>query len=407
MKVMQINCVYNRGSTGKLVMDLHKGIQSEGHDSLVVFGRGKSRVDDPSVFRVSNEMYSKLNNLGSRISGLVYGGCYWSTKQIISIINNEKPDVIHVQCINGFFVNIYDLISFLKKENYPTIVTLHAEFMFTANCSHSLDCEKWKSGCGNCPNLSKATNSLWLDRTAVSWKKMQEAFTGFNRLHIVAVSDWLKNRSLLSPFLGQFPTSTIFNGVDTDLFYYYPREEVTEELTALFNLVFDSKTILHVTAGFTDDPNHIKGGNYLIELAELLPDCQFVVVGKYFINGIIPNNIKLLGEIIDRATLAKLYSVADITVLTSRRETFSMVCAESLCCGTPVVGFKAGGPETISLPEFSSFCDYGDIDGLMNLLKKFPAFDSQIISETAIKAYDKKTMIRQYINLYNNMCNLK
>ena len=39
-----------------------------------------------------------------------------------------------------------------------------------------------------------------------------------------------------------------------------------------------------------------------------------------------------------------------------------MVTAESLCCGTPVVGFKAGAPEQIAIKEFSEFVEYGDLN---------------------------------------------
>ncbi len=34
-----------------------------------------------------------------------------------------------------------------------------------------------------------------------------------------------------------------------------------------------------------------------------------------------------------------------------------MVTAESLCCGTPVVGFTAGGPESIAIDAFSNFVE--------------------------------------------------
>lgn len=43
-----------------------------------------------------------------------------------------------------------------------------------------------------------------------------------------------------------------------------------------------------------------------------------------------------------------------------------MVTAESLCCGTPVVGFKAGAPEQIAIKEFSEFVEYGDLNSLYN-----------------------------------------
>ena len=58
-------------------------------------------------------------------------------------------------------------------------------------------------------------------------------------------------------------------------------------------------------------------------------------------------------QVEDQSELAAFYSLADVTLLTSEKETFSMVCAESLCCGTPVVGFQAGAPEGISLPAVS------------------------------------------------------
>ena len=54
--------------------------------------------------------------------------------------------------------------------------------------------------------------------------------------------------------------------------------------------------------------------------------------------------------------------MANLTILTSQFETFSMVCAESLCSGTPVVGFKAGAPEQISIQQYSEFVEYGKID---------------------------------------------
>ena len=63
--------------------------------------------------------------------------------------------------------------------------------------------------------------------------------------------------------------------------------------------------------------------------------------------------------------------MANLTLLTSYRESFSMVTAESLCCGTQVAGFMAGAPETIAIPEYSTFVEYGNIDLLQTKVMQY------------------------------------
>lgn len=127
----------------------------------------------------------------------------FSTNRLISVIKKEKPDIVHLQCINGYFVNIYRLINWLKKNNIKTVVTLHAEFMYTANCGHAFECEKWKTGCGKCPRLKRETKSLFIDGTAYSWRKMKKAFDGFKNenLVITSVSLWLMERQVQHRYL--------------------------------------------------------------------------------------------------------------------------------------------------------------------------------------------------------------
>ena len=97
--------------------------------------------------------------------------------------------------------------------------------------------------------------------------------------------------------------------------------------------------------------------------------------------------------------------MADATVLTSKRETFSMVCAESLCCGTPVVGFKAGAPEQIALKEYSRFVQQADVGQLVCVVENilnFP-FDRVELEKEAHRTYAKSTMTEKYIELYTKL----
>ena len=45
MKVLQLNCVYGTGSTGRLVQQLHTAMEAQGIESVVLYGRGPSTAE--------------------------------------------------------------------------------------------------------------------------------------------------------------------------------------------------------------------------------------------------------------------------------------------------------------------------------------------------------------------------
>ena len=402
MKVLQVNCVYKKGSTGKITFDLHNGLLDNGIESVVCYGRGEL-IREPGVYKTCSEWYSKLNNAISRITGIMYGGCYFSTNHLISIIKKEKPDIVHLQCINGYFVNIYRLINWLKVNHYKTVVTLHAEFMYTGGCGHSIDCEQWSSnaGCGRdkkCPRWRSETRSLFRDRTSTMWAKMKKAFEGFDNILVTSVSPWLMERAKRSSILSDKRHMVVLNGLDTAIFHPYDTKIMREELG-----LTDKIVVFHATPFFSPVPGHFKGGEYICELARRMPDVSFLIAGRYLEGADIPKNITLLGMISDQTLLAKYYSMSDITVLTSKRETFSMVTAESLCCGTPVVGFLAGGPEHIALKKYSRFCEYGNVNALVSEIRSLYSMHLKI-EDDASETYSIQHMIEKYIQCYLDLC---
>lgn len=400
MKILQVNSVYKKGSTGKIMFDLHSNLQDKDILSVVCYGRGQ-KIKEKNVYKTSSEIISKINNVFSRVTGIMYGGNFLATNKLISIIKKEKPDIVHLQCINGYFVNIYRLVTFLKMNNVKTILTLHAEFIYTANCGYSLDCINWKTGCGNCASFKKVTKSMLFDRTAKSFYKMKKAFKGFDdNLIVTSVSPWLMERAKQSPILSNKKHCVVFNGVNIGIF----KTHDTSELRKQHNLT-DEKIIFHATPMFDATTDHIKGGEYVVELAKRLSseNATIIIAGKYNANMRYPDNMIFLGNVSDQTLLAKYYSLADVTLLTSKKETFSMICAESFCCGTPVVGFKAGAPEQISLKNHSVFVDFGDVDSLEKILRNTPISNMQNKEDIMLVAHDvysKERMARNYLNVY-------
>lgn len=404
MKVLQINCVYKKGSTGKIVYDLHTEFKKQNIDSVVCYGRGQ-KSSEGDVYKTCSELYSKFNNLRSRLTGIMYGGCYFSTFRLIKRIKQENPDIVHLQCINGYFVNIYKLVKWLKENDIPTVATLHADFMFTGGCGSSIDCHQWKNrtGCGysGCPRWRSETGSILFDRTNTMWKKMKYSFEGFENLTVVSVSPWLAERAKQSIIFADKENIPILNGIDTTIFHSYDTVELKTQLK-----LNGKKVIFHATACFSPQKKHLKGGYYVLELAKRLENENVIILvaGRSEPIECIPNNIIFLGNVTDQKQLAQYYSMADVTLLTSERETFSMVTAESLCCGTPLVGFFAGGPESIALKEYSTFVKHGDIDALQDAvlqwLEKSKPCD---IEDAAHSKYSKQRMVQDYIKCYNKL----
>lgn len=408
MKVLQINCVYKKGSTGKIVYDIHRCLEKNGIDSVVCYGRGTT-IREQNVYKFCSELESKFYHLLNKFGWLMYAVCPIATIRLIRIIGREKPDIVHIHCINGYCVNIYKLLRYLGQSNIKTVVTHHAEFYYTGSCGHALDCNKFYHGlhgCGDCPNLKDASGTAIVDRTDTAWKSMKDAFNYFDNrdLCFTSVSPWVRVRSGLSPICNQFECVYVPNGVDTSIF--------TPAISASVSRIRDKvnplgrKIILHVTANFSTDYGNLKGGYFVKALAEMLPQYQFVIVASYISHvDTLPSNVYLWGKSNGQQELASLYSASDLTVITSRRETFSMIVAESLCCGTPVVGFKAGGPESIGLSEFTDFVDYADVSLLKGKIISFVNQDwnARYISTKALNAYSKEMMTNKYLRVYKEL----
>jgi len=398
LRILQINSVYKFGSTGKIVFDIHAQLKNAGYDSFIIYGRGKFS-SEPNVFKTSPGWDGKLQALYGRISGNFYGGALYSTYKLINKIKKISPDIVHVHCMNGNYVNNYLLLSFLAENNYKTIITLHAEITYTGICGHAFDCEKWLNGCGKCPQIYKDYHSWFFDRTSQEWARKAKAFARFKDLKIVSVSQWLEERAKQSPMFTGRSFDVIGNGLDTSIFHHVETGTLKEKLG-----IGNEKIILYVTPSFK---HAAKGGKYVIEVANrlLLENVKIIIVGFDGYDGVLPSNVIPITHTESQQEMAQYYSLANITILTSKRETFSMVCAESLSCGTPVIGFKAGAPEQISLSEFSEFVEQGDIDSLVKITKKWLKKKKEVenIELLASNQYSKQKMGDEYIRLYEKM----
>ena len=100
----------------------------------------------------------------------------------------------------------------------------------------------------------------------------------------------------------------------------------------------------------------VKGFDILIEAFKTIDGYDLLIGGisdikDVSVNDDISNQIKLLGKIGPKK-IFEFMSMAKITVIPSRNDSFGIVVAEALCSGSPVIATNVGGiPEVIALAK--------------------------------------------------------
>jgi len=391
VKFLQINSVCKSGSTGKIAYDLHTYLLAAGHESAIAYGRGGT-VDDIHVYRFASVWEVYAHAALTRLTG--WTGCFSpvATRKLLRFIDRFAPDVVHIHELHAYFVNIAPVMEYLKRNNIKTIWTFHCEFMYTGKCGYTYDCNAWQKECGHCPSVKDYPASLWFDHTKAMFRKKKRLFEGFDQLAIITPSNWLANRVRQS-FLGYKQITVIPNGIDTNIFQ-------PSDISALRLKYTVQKAVVHVTPNFE---NSRKGGRHVLELALRMPDVSFFIVGNNKPVYDLPTNVHAVGRTENQSQLAEWYSFADVSIIASERENLPTICLESLCCGTPIVGFEGGGTAETAPDGYGVFVPYPDIVALEKALRR--AMGGELRSKADCAAfgkarYAKEEMARRYMELY-------
>ncbi len=401
IKVLTLNCMVNEGSTSKIINDIANCTKDE-CEFFQCYQIGEK--SSGNNYRVSSWNVTRFYFLLARIVGLKYGVGNYPTRKLLRYIDKINPDIVHIHCPNFYSINLYRLFSHLKKKQYKVVITNHAEFFYTGNCAYAKECEGYQTGCKKCNRVFDEKHKYLLNRTHAEWKKMKQAFWGADNFLMTVVSPWQKERIKTSPITENMKVKVVENGVNTDIF------KKKEPDMKKYEVYRESgrKIILNVTSNFSDNIEDTKGGYYLLEVARKMPENLFLVAGNTHMTKKenLPPNVILLGNVKNQEELADYYNLADLTIVTSKRETFGMSLAESMACGTGVVGFKAGGTESVAIQEYSEFVEFKEVDGLVHLIKKWqdkkPFIQDDLANKAALK-YSTQRMAKEYLTIYKEM----
>ena len=395
MLVVQINTVYNRGSTGKIAYQIQRECTKQGIDNVVAY-RYDEGGGNKGTYCISTWLDCHMHNRIAKYTHRIGHYSKMRTARFIRYLEQTKPDVIHIHNLHGAYINVKMLFDYIERHGIKVLWTFHDCWPFTGFCPYFevAGCNEWQTGCKNCCYGKTILNKHSAERNLREKQRMVENVD----LTIVTPSYWLAN-IVKQTFYSRFGICVVPNGIDLSVFR--PRKS---DFRKQYRIP-DSKYIL---LGVAADWGVRKGLDVFIGLADRLNSeiFQIILVGTTSaVDEQLPESIISIHRTNDQIELAEIYTAADLFINPTREEVLGMVNIEANACGTPVVTYDTGGsPECIS-QKSGIVVGYDDIDALekaiLAIQKRRPVSSQECVENAG--RFDCRDRFRQYVEIYEKI----
>ena len=394
-----INTVCGIGSTGRICTDIATYLHENNHECIIAYGQGNTQYSNS--YKIGKTIENHFHNIGSRVLGLQGYFTKNGTRKLIEKIREENPDIIHLHNLHGNYLNLELLFDFLKDFKGKIFWTLHDCWAYTGKCAHYTDvkCFKWKEKCSICPQVNKYPPSMLLDQSEKMFFDKKRWYSMLPNLHVICVSDWLKNEAKQSLLLGEHRIERVYNWIDYETFHFI-EGSVKEKL----NLPEEKNIVLCVSAAWNKSDEKFKK---LLQLSDVLDDDYLLLVVGKINSKVKKKNIAYIPYVTGKEKMAEIYSVADVYLHLSTEDTFGLVIGEAMACGTPVVVFNSTAcSEIVGSVECGSVVENNDIMQIVNKISEIVDAGKQSYSEKCrnyvMEKYDINKNINLLLTLYLN-----
>lgn len=391
MKILLLNSIAEKQSTGQIMYELYSFLKRKGNEVIFCYGRGPKVENNSDFIKIDSKIEVYTHVALSRLTGLQGYYSNVATIRVIKIIEKFKPDVVILGNIHGYYINAFNLLRFLKKMKILTFYYMFDEYAFVGKCAFFDTCDKYLTECRKCPKKQVYPSSLFFDSSNKIFKDKLEIYSGFNSLRFIGVP-YTVSRARSAALLKK-TNAIVYSygwGINTHG-AFVPKDNVFIKKRLG---IPEENTIILAVAPYSNPRKGI--GKYYYPIAESLKEypISFVHVGFDGANSELPNNIITIPFINDAMELAEYFSMADLFVITSISEGYPTVCLDALSCGTPICGFDISGTPYVAEEPFGVFVEAFNVEAM-----------KKIIINTKTKTQDVIDACRKYAenNLDSNI----
>ena len=366
MRILMINSVADRISTGQIMYELYLFLKNCGHEVRFCYGRGKI-IDNEDFERIDSQLEFFSHIAISRITGLQGYYSNLATTRLLKTIKEFNPEIVVLGNIHGYYLNAFRLLNYLKQRRIMTVYYMFDEYAFLGKCAFFDNCDRFKSECSSCPKKKGYPKSLIFDTSTKIFRDKLKVYSGFDTLRFVSVP-YTVSRSKESALFRE-TNAIVYSygwGIDTHVeFVPMDNEPLRKKLG-----IPDENVVILAVAPYSNPRKGIK--QYYYKIAEQLKDLpfSFVHVGFDGTEEEKPKNVMTIPFVREQKELASYFSLADLFVITSVSEGFPTVCLDALSCGTPICGFDTSGTPYVAPAPYGHYIQPFDFVKMSEYIKQ-------------------------------------
>lgn len=399
MKIVLINATYGFASTGSIVADLESAAKLNNIEVGVAYQSAEALPD--LGFKIGSRFDRLWHGFMTRVKGKQGYESRRATRRLVAWLEREKPDVVHLHNLHSNYVNLEILLGYLARRDIATVLTLHDCWFFTGKCFHFVesDCDRWQTGCGNCPRRRLDIKSLFFDVSARVHSDKKRLFGAIPRLYTVGCSKWISSLAEKS-LLASGEVLQIYNGIDTEIF-----KPSATDFKARYGI--EGKFIVCGAANKWLLPENRPLLDAFLENRaedELLLLFGAIAEHKRAVEGM--GGVVALDYFAEKRQMAELFAASDVFVNPTHADTLPTVNMEAAACGTPVVTYDVcGSPELVRDGVSGFVVPEGDVGGMLEAIRRVRCgeIERTACREFAIDSFDKKENYKKYIELYEKI----